>query len=184
MNKDKERVPYLKGERVSLYILTPDDTLALCQMINQEEMKECLSTYVPIMTNEEREWLEALPGHTPHDFVFEIILNEGGSFIGNIGLYRVNQVDRTATVGLFISDQTNREYDMGREAGEIIKRFAFETLNLRKLRYDVLAHNERSLKLGQDLGGHEEGRLVKEYFINDRYVDLVILAIFRQDEKE
>jgi len=35
----------------------------------------------------------------------------------------------------------------------------------------------------QSLGGHEEGRLIKEYFVNGRYVDVVILAIFRPGEE-
>jgi len=182
MSKDNGRIIYLKGDRVSLGILTPDDAEILCHFLNNEEMREFLSNYLPIYPAGEKKWLEELPDRAPHDFVFGIIRNEDGALVGNIGLHRVEPKDRRAIIGIFIGDSSNRGHGYGQEAGELLKRFAFDTLNLRKLRYEVYAHNERSLKLAANLGAIEEGRLVEEHYANGRYADTLILAIFRPEE--
>ncbi|MDQ5957943.1 MAG: N-acetyltransferase protein [Patescibacteria group bacterium] len=174
-----ERIVCLAGKIVSLGLLVIEDVEILTRWINQEEMREYLSTYLPMYASQEKEWIEKLPSRMPNDFVFGIIDNETKTLLGNIGLHRVKQKDGLAHAGIFIGDRQNRKKGVATEAGQLLLKYAFGTLNLRKVVHEAFAHNKASIALGKKLGAKQEGVMKSHLFINGRYVDVVIMSYFR-----
>lgn len=55
----------------------------------------------------------------------------------------------------------------------------FKALDLRKVCSEVLDFNSRSYAFHQKLGFSEEGRLKEQIYKNNRYVDVVLMALFK-----
>jgi len=64
---------------------------------------------------------------------------------------------------------------------DLLIRFAFEELNLRKVSASILAFNEASLSLFRSLGFEEEGVRRQHVFTRGKFEDLVEMAKFRED---
>jgi RimJ/RimL family protein N-acetyltransferase len=76
----------------------------------------------------------------------------------------------------------NRGY--GSDAIASLVRFAFEEMNLRKLKISVFDYNERAKHLLASHGFVDEATLRQEFYREGRYHDLVILSIFRDRDGE
>ena len=59
--------------------------------------------------------------------------------------------------------------------------YIFEDFHLRKLCSEVLEFNSKSIKFHQKLRFEEEGRLEKHIFKNNYYVDVIVMALFREN---
>ncbi|HEX2121818.1 MAG TPA: GNAT family protein, partial [Thermoanaerobaculia bacterium] len=62
-------------------------------------------------------------------------------------------------------------------------RFAFDEMNLRKLRISVFDHNDRAKHVLEAQGFVQEGRLRREFYREGTYHDIVILSIFRGEQR-
>ena len=62
-------------------------------------------------------------------------------------------------------------------------RFAFDEMNLRKLRINVFDYNERAKHVLLSNGFVQEGKLEKEFFREGQYQDIVILSVFRDRQQ-
>ena len=58
-------------------------------------------------------------------------------------------------------------------------RFAFEEMNLQKLRINVFDYNDRAKHILETHGFVQEGRLRREFYREGMYHDIVILSTFR-----
>ena len=70
----------------------------------------------------------------------------------------------------------------GSDAIRTLVRFAFEEMNLRKLRINVFEYNDRAKHVLETHGFVQEGRLRREFYREGTYHDLLILSVFREGE--
>jgi len=69
----------------------------------------------------------------------------------------------------------------GTDAKMTLLNHAFNVLNLRKIRSEVVDYNERSLSYSLRCGYQIEGRKKAEVFRHGEYRDIVQLAVFREE---
>ena len=62
--------------------------------------------------------------------------------------------------------------------------YAFTYLNLHKLMLRVFADNERAIKAYEKAGFTKEAYLKDEVCIDGKYKDIVLMAIFNEEDKE
>ena len=110
-----------------------------------------------------------------------ITQKDSDELIGFITLRRINMINGTGKLTVFIGSEGNLSKGIGSEALSLILDYAFKTLNLRKVNADIFSFNERSIKCFKKLGFKEQGILKNEYFINGEYHDDVLLYIFRNE---
>lgn len=101
--------------------------------------------------------------------------------IGIMGLHRIDWISRIATTGAIIGPSTHRGQGLGTDAKIALLEYAFNTLGLRKIMSSVLDGNERSARYSQRCGYKIEARLKEQRFKNGRYVDEIILSVFKED---
>ncbi|MBJ8192941.1 GNAT family N-acetyltransferase, partial [Bacillus cereus] len=65
-------------------------------------------------------------------------------YIGQLDLFKINWVNRHATLGVVIGRDGDLGKGYGREAIRLLQKFAFHTLNLHRLELEVYAFNERA----------------------------------------
>ena len=110
---------------------------------------------------------------------FAIERKEDRAHIGNASIHDIDWVSRTAAFGLFIGEPAAWNKGFGADAIRTLVHFAFEEMNLQKLRINVFDYNERAKHILETLGFVQEGRLRREFYREGSYHDIVILSTFR-----
>ncbi len=180
--KKIERIVFCSGKKIVLRPLIKRDIPQLLVWFNDPEVNQYLTGYLPLYEKEEEEWFERLHRDKQTEIVLAIETKKG-NFIGNIGLHRIRWTDGFATLGITIGNKHYWGQNYGSDAIMTILKYAFNTLNLRKICLSVLEFNQRAYRCYYKCGFREEGRKKKQYFKNGRYVDEIQMAIFKRDFK-
>lgn len=125
------------------------------------------------------DWIEShAPGWDAGELaVYAITLREGGELVGAISL-QVDREYRRANLGYWIgTPYWNRGYCT--EAAAAIVDFGFDTLELHRIHASHLARNPASGRVMQKLGMQQEGTLREHTRKWDRYEDLVVYGLLR-----
>ncbi|MFH1388100.1 MAG: GNAT family protein [Patescibacteria group bacterium] len=178
--KEKQRVVFLKGKKTVLRPFKKDTDLELVlRWINDQEVTQYLSRYLPASIKEEEEWFDNLSTRK-NDLIFAVETLEG-ALIGSMGLHSINWKDRVANHGVIIGEKEYWSKGYGKDAHMILLDYAFNSLNLRKVCSQVISFNERSLNYHLTCGYKEEGSQLKQFYKKGQYWDLIILGLFKEE---
>jgi len=165
----------LIGERIYLSPINIDDAEIYTKWLNDFAVSGGLGNFrMMISLESERKILEQLSteGHN-----YAIILAKDDTLIGNIGMMDIDNINRTATVGLFIGESENRSKGYGSEALHLILDFGFKSLNLHNIMLHVHSDNAQGIACYKKVGFKEFGRRREARFIDGKYIDLVHMEI-------
>jgi RimJ/RimL family protein N-acetyltransferase len=101
--------------------------------------------------------------------------------IGDIGLYVVNWSGRDAFVGLGIGDRDFWGKGYGTDAMNVILRYAFMEVNLRRVTLTVFEYNPRAIRSYEKAGFHHEGRLRGLLHRDGKRYDELFMGILREE---
>jgi len=169
----------LSGERLFLSPMNPDDAGQYTKWLNDPAVAVNLGMYPKMLSlPAEKKYLEGLADRASHDFAIVLRNEDGGRLIGNISLVDMgSNIDRTATLGLFIGDEENRGRGYGAEAIRLILGYGFSTLNLHNIQLHLNSDNARALACYKKVGFKEFGRRRESKFHSGRYVDQIYMDI-------
>jgi RimJ/RimL family protein N-acetyltransferase len=176
----------IAGEHVILRAFERDDAERCYRWMNDPNIVRTLKTRYPIAFQNEIEWLDRAMHVSPNDSErhFAIEKKDDRSHIGNASIHDIEWVSRTAAFGLFIGEPSAWNKGFGSDAIRTLVRFAFDEMNLRKLRNNVFDYNDRAKHILETQGFVQEGRLRKEFYREGSYHDIVLLSIFRGETTE
>ena len=171
----------IAGEHVILRAFEPQDGERCYRWMNDPNIVRTLKSRYPIAFQNEIEWLQSAmqPDGTERHFAIE--RKDDRTHIGNASIHDIDWVSRTASFGLFIGEPTAWNKGFGSDAISTLVRFAFEEMNLQKLRINVFDYNDRAKHVLETHGFVQEGRLRREFYREGMYHDIVILSRFRDD---
>jgi RimJ/RimL family protein N-acetyltransferase len=173
----------IEGKRVRLRALDKQDLPFFVKWLNDPQVTEFLTLYQPLSLTQEENWFQhVLSG--PSDEIplgIEALIDGTWHLIGNISFHKVNWVDRSAEVGIFIGNKDCWNKGFGREAMMLMVSHAFDHLNLNRVFLRVLANNLRGIASYNHAGFIEEGRLRQAAFKNGQYVDVMIMSVLRDE---
>ena len=115
------------------------------------------------------------------DYIFSIIRKKDDKIIGNVGLNRIDYIDRTATLGIFIGEADNHDKGYGSDALKALLNYGFGVLNLNNIDLSVFDFNERAIHCYKKVGFKEYGRRHKAYYVNNEYHDIIYMEILKDD---
>ena len=172
----------LQGKLVLLRAMTRDDLPRLCTFNNDIAVELAGGGDPPIpqaLARLEAEFDQATAkgGRDGMGFAIEA----DGLFIGQCALFNVNETARTCELGITIGDKAYWGKGYGREAIQLLLRYAFQYQNYRKVWLHVHATNERAIRAYLGCGFVEEGRQRAHVWSNGAFEDLVIMGILRQE---
>src|SRR5205085_6575097 len=139
-----------------------------------------LKSRYPIAFQNEAEWLDRAMNPNPNERHFAIERKDDRTHVGNASIHDVDWISRTGSFGLFIGEPAAWNRGFGSDAILTLVRFAFDEMNLVKLRINVFDYNERAKHILTELGFVQEGRLVRDFYREGAYHDLVIYSMFRE----
>lgn len=166
------------GKRIYLSPINLEDADIYCRWIND------FSTSLPlgnaamnIGLDQERAFLKDISSGNH----FAIIDKETDLLLGNVSLFEVNQIHRTATTGIFIGEPENRNKGYGREALRLMLDYAFNVLNINNVMLRVFAFNQRGLASYKAVGFKEIGVRRQAYFAGGKYFDEYLMDILAEE---
>ncbi len=167
----------IEGERLYLSPMNPDDYLLYTKWFNDRDVVQNLGAYSQNFSiPAEKEALEhmAKSGHN-----YAIVLVEGDKLIGNISLMKINEVYRSAELGIFIGDKQNRGRGYGTEAIKLLVEYGFNSLNLHNIMLTLDSENIGGYKCYLKAGFTEFGRRHSCRYIDGSYHDTIYMEIIK-----
>lgn len=173
----------LVGENIYLSPRNSEDVENFTQWLNDFETTDYLDRSGNVMTLEaEKKYLEE--SATSSDIGFAIVTLEEDKMIGTVSLEQINNINRTATLGIFIGDKLQRNKGFGTEAIKLILDYGFHYLNLHNIQLNLMEFNEKALRCYQKCGFKEYGRRRKCKFVNGKYYDSIFMDILAEEFAE
>lgn len=176
-------MPRVHGQRVMLREYKAEDIAGIRKWVNDESTTRYLSTrFWPAQTMvDSEEFLSRMlqSSHNAYNFVIADMQDE--RYIGQMDMFRVDWRLRCGELGMVIADADDRGRGLGREALELMERFAFQTLGLERLELDVHMDNAPARRCYEKAGFVLEGIKRHAFYTNGRFCDVGMMSILREE---
>jgi RimJ/RimL family protein N-acetyltransferase len=174
----------MTGTKCYLSPIDVDDAEKFTEWLNDLEFTVYLPFYSKIInTDSEREILNNISkGHN-----YSIIDIEKNELIGNCGFTKLDHLNQTGKVGIFIGNKNYWNKGYGSEAMTLLLDYGFKALNLHNISLEVLSFNERAIKSYKKVGFTNMGKSREVIRRGNETYDLIYMDIlcdeFYEDNK-
>jgi len=117
------------------------------------------------------------------DIFFAIYITEENKFIGTLKIGSINELTKTADIGIIIGDKSEWGKGYATDAISLAVSYCFNDLKLRKVTSGLMELNPAMNRVFLKLGFVEEGRFRKQDFLENKYWDHVYLGCFKNEFK-
>lgn len=171
-----------QGQKLRLTAVRPGDYPEIAKWDEDSSFSRNMSSYPATLQTEEgvASWLEGMQ-KSSSAYVFALRPLGGDELLGIAMINEINFATGNGTVIIAIGDRIHRGLGYGRDAMEVLLRYAFDELNLHRLGLSVFSYNEGAIRLYERLGFQREGTQ-REYGKRDgkRY-DNLLYGILRSE---
>jgi len=168
----------LKGEKVYLRALEPEDLDFILEVENAEDFWEISATRVPYSRFLIKKYLQ-----NSHRDIFEVkqlrlmICKLDGTPIGLIDVFDLEPKDRRAALGILIVHDENRGKGYGEEVLSLISNYCFTHLGLHQLYANVTTDNSASIKLFEKCNFKSVGTKKEWVLVNGKFKDEILYQL-------
>ncbi len=173
------RAIILRGKKVSLSIPTVEDVKRAWIWWNDRRVRKHLTSPGEIFFyEEEMAWYDTLKKEKEKEKVFSIIENSSKSFVGLIGLHKIDRYNEHAELGYFVGPEY-WGHGFATEAVGLALEYAFIWLKLGKIYAHVFETNLPSIRVLEKNGFQLAGRLRRHQYVpGEGFVDVLIYERF------
>lgn len=172
----------LLGERIYLSPRNSEDVEKFTEWLNDFETTDYIGRSNSIMTlNAEKKHLEE---NISEEATFSIITINENRLVGTVSIEKINHINRTGVLGIFIGDKEYRKSGYGTESIRLILDYGFNYLNLNNIKLDVMEFNHTAMSCYEKCGFKKYGRRRKCNFLNGKYYDTIEMDILADEFKE
>ncbi|MBT8394680.1 MAG: GNAT family N-acetyltransferase [Flavobacteriaceae bacterium] len=157
----------LKGKKIYLRALEPDDLEFVHEIENNESFWEISNTETPYSRYLIKQYIEE-----SHKDIYQVkqlrlvISNYNDEPIGLIDIFDFDFKNKRAGIGILIENSEDRNRGYGGEALQLLMDYCFSHLNLHQLYCNITEGNDASMNLFSKLGFKEVG-LKKDWNLVD-----------------
>ena len=171
----------LVGDRLYLSPIHFDDAEKYVEWMADFRTSDGIGKSKDLITlKSEQEWIEK-SSVTDSNMSFAIVRLDNDEMIGNCGIMRIDHVNRTAELGIFIGNETNRDEGYGSETLKLLLDFGFNYLNFHSVYLRVADYNERAKACYKKIGMKEGGRIREALYLNGKYYDSISMDMLRSE---
>lgn len=173
------------GERVRLRAAERNDLDKFLEWINDPEVTEGLTLFLPMSSVDEDKWFETAMSKPQEEKPLVVDIKDGSDWrlIGNSNFFDFDWIARAAEVGIMIGDKSVWNQGYGTEVMRLLLRHGFGTLNLNRVYLRVYAENKRAIRTYEKVGFVHEGRLRQAQYKNGLYGDVMLMSVLREEWK-
>lgn len=171
------------GRRVRLRAVEHGDVAIFHEWINDPEVTRGLSMYLPFSLSDEENWYQSLSKRDMRERPLAIEIRKGKAWhlIGNCGVFGIEDVNRSAELGIMIGEKSQWNKGYGAEVMTLLLRHGFETLNLNRIFLRVYTENVRAVRSYEKAGFVLEGRMREAVYRHGKYDDMLIMSVLRSE---
>jgi RimJ/RimL family protein N-acetyltransferase len=171
------------GKRIRLRAVEREDVQKFHEWVNDPEVTRNLGLYLPMSMQDETTWFEGLGKRDPNEKPLAIEIRKGKAWklIGNCGAFGIDNVSRSAELGIMIGAKEEWNKGYGSEAMTLLLQHGFETLNLHRLFLRVYEENVRAVRSYEKAGFVFEGKLRQAVYKHGNYDDVLIMSVLRSE---
>jgi diamine N-acetyltransferase len=169
----------MTGPQLRLEPLSVDHLDGIMTWVNDPAVTFYFARLGATITREEERLMVARLVASDTDRIFSIF--EGEAYVGQIGISKIYWPAKNGRIGIMLPRNAWGR-GIAQAAARLLMTEAFGPLGLHKLWVIIRADNDKSLHLWARLGFTREGHLRDEYYVNERYYDMVRLARLANDE--
>ena len=162
----------LKGEKVYLRALEPEDLDFIFEVENTEVFWEISATKVPYSKYLIKKYLQ-----NSHRDIYEVkqlrlmICSNNHEKVGLIDVFDLEPKDRRAALGILIVDESNKGKGYGAEALSLITEYCFRHLGMHQLHAGVTTDNQPSINLFEKNNFRKVGVKKDWILVNGKFKD-------------
>ena len=169
----------IEGKNLYLSPISEEDVIKYTEWMNDFKVTDGINMSTKLIDiKSEKEWF-----NNNKDMVFAIVKNND-ELIGNISLNKINNLDRTAEIGICIGNESNRGKGYGSEALSLIIKYAFDYHNLNNIMLRVYSFNKQAIKCYEKVGFKVFGVRNNCHFCKGEYCDEIYMQIINEFRKE
>ncbi len=163
-----------------------NDLPAFVEWLSDPQVRENLGIHNPLSMAREERWFEhVLEGpEDEHPYVIEFKEDGKWRMIGNLALFGINTLDRSAEIGIVIGDKASWNKGYGCEAMKLMVGRGFNDLGLHRIFLRVFETNPRGIRCYEKAGFVHEGRLREAVWKNGKFLDVLIMSVLQTEWKE
>jgi len=171
----------IRGKSVLLRAIEKDDLELLHKWSNDPEINYLLGGWhFPSGMQDQEKWYAGLNLNSLNQR-FAIDTPDTGC-IGMANLVNINWKDRNAFHGMLLGDKDIRGKGYGVDTIFTVMKFAFEELGLERLDGSMIEYNTASIHVYTNKCGWKiEGKKKNYYFRKNRYWDMIVVGITKED---
>lgn len=159
---------YLEGDGLTLNTIEEEDLPFLRDTINDPAVRAGLLFRPPLNLTQEREYFE---GVVSDDGSVNLLVWVDGERAGTIGLEKIDDVNGSAEIGLFLAED-HWGAGVGTEAARVLTRYAFHERRLHRVYARVRTNNEASARIWEKLDYRHEATHREAVFHEGQQVDV------------
>lgn len=162
----------LKGKKVYLRAIEPEDLDFVHEIENNEDFWEISSTQTPYSKFLIRQYIE-----NAHRDIYDIkqlrlvICTNRNRPVGLIDVYDLEPRDRRAAIGILIADKKDRKKGYGSESLSLLCDYCFTHLALHQVYASVTANNKESMRVFENIGFRKVGLKKDWTLFNGKFKD-------------
>jgi len=172
------------GKLIRLRAYEKSDLDAVMKWVNDEEVTDLLGGEVlayPVSSIVEGEFIETVAASSDKSKHFVIETLAEPRYIGAISFNVIEWRNRSAGLGIVISEKALWGKGYGTDAMRVLMRLAFDKMNLNRLWLHVHDGNRRAIASYEKCGFRREGVLRQEHFARGCYHDTIVMGILESE---
>lgn len=178
----RPQLPVIRGERVYLRASERSDVPTFVRWFNDSETLSYLSMRAPMSEAAEDQWFTQMLAQEGKDaYHFVMCRLEDDRPIGTIGLFRVDEVNGNAGIGIGIGEKSLWGQGYGTDAMFALLDFGFGQLRLERMWLEVYDYNARARRSYEKCGFVLEGTERHAIFKRGEFHDVHLMSILRDE---
>ena len=178
--------PLIKAnETTFLELLEEKHAEAILHLVknNREHLKEWLTWVDNMQTVEDfKKFIKESNKRyaAGQELSFVIVAND--QVVGRVGIYNVDQYNKHGSIGYWIGKEHEGKGIITAACKALIK-YCFSYINLNRIEIKCGTENFRSQAIPEKLGFIREGKIRQAEFVNNKFIDLFLFSMLKEEWK-
>ena len=176
---------FIEGETIDLVPLNVENIKLYAKWENNPKVRIYARNIIPRTIEDMKKYLEPSERQSrrspKNEVSFEIWHKKDKKIIGFGEVSDINWYNQQAYLGLLIGEPDYWGQKIGEEATRLLVEYAFNELNIFKLKASILVVNKGSWRCAEKNGFTRVATFKKDMYVNGEYLDNYVYSLLKED---